>query len=99
MPRESALVRAEIGPAADWGPQEHLLAAVFDTLSLANWQRGSGKKSRKPKPLPRPGENVKVAEKKTSMSIDEMLAFQAKWRAGESPDGIERKPGRTKTKR
>lgn len=40
---------------ASWGLTELLLAEAVDALRIANWQRGSGKRSEYPKPLPRPG--------------------------------------------
>lgn len=40
---------------ANWTLDRHLLAAIYDAVSVANWQRGSGKKKDRPKPLPRPG--------------------------------------------
>jgi hypothetical protein len=54
LPRDSAFVRSVLGEQADWSLTDHLLAAIFDTLASANWQRGGGK-GRRPKPLPRPG--------------------------------------------
>ena len=42
-------------PLGQWDTSEHLLAAIFDTLRGANYQR-SGGKGKKPKPLPRPGD-------------------------------------------
>lgn len=38
-----------------WGLPEQLLAAVVDELAIANWQRGQGKRTDYPKPIPRPG--------------------------------------------
>lgn len=43
---------------SSWGIQEHLLAVAVDLLAGANWQRGGGK-GMKPKPLSRPGVEVK----------------------------------------
>lgn len=43
------------GELDQWGTAEHLLAAIYDALKGANWQRGGGKGT-KPKPLPRPGD-------------------------------------------
>ncbi|MGE3835243.1 MAG: hypothetical protein AB7H43_10700 [Acidimicrobiia bacterium] len=53
LPLTSRTARAQFGPAADWGPAEHLLAHVADLLAGANWQRGGGKGQR-PSPIPRP---------------------------------------------
>jgi hypothetical protein len=52
--RTSALHRALAGDDHVWGLQEQLQAATVDVLQAANWQR-TGKKSGKPKPIPRPG--------------------------------------------
>lgn len=40
---------------AAWSLTDLLLAEVADALRIANWQRGSGKRSEFPKPIPRPG--------------------------------------------
>lgn len=57
LPSDAATVRAEVGPAAAWSVEAHLLAAMFDVLRVANWQRGADPKHPppKPKPTPRPG--------------------------------------------
>lgn len=62
LPRESATVRA-VAPETVWGPQEHLLAEVADTLRWIAWSKSSdGAKNRnKPKPIPRPGQADKSA--------------------------------------
>ena len=39
----------------EWGLAEQLLAQVADMVTVANWQRGAGKKRDYPKPIPRPG--------------------------------------------
>lgn len=54
LPPGSALDRAQNGEEAVWDLHAHLLAAVFDTLTWANYQRTDGK-GQKPKPLQRPG--------------------------------------------
>lgn len=53
LPADAA-TRAALDEGAPWGLNEHLLAAVLDTLRAGNWQRGGGKSAR-PKPIPRPG--------------------------------------------
>lgn len=53
LPRDSALNRSQLGPAALWDTNSHLLALVADILSGGNWQRGGGKGPR-PKPMQRP---------------------------------------------
>lgn len=54
-PRTSALFRATNPDAADWGLAEQLTAAVFDAVQVGNWQRASGKRHERPRPIPRPG--------------------------------------------
>lgn len=55
QPRTSALMRVMDPDTAAWGLSEHLLAVIADAGLTANWQRGRGKKSDRPKPIPRPG--------------------------------------------
>lgn len=43
------------GEQAHWGPVEHLLATIADILNLILWLTGNPKKTKQPKPLPRPG--------------------------------------------
>jgi hypothetical protein len=38
-----------------WGLSEQLLAAIFDSLAIANWQRGGDENAKRPERLPRPG--------------------------------------------
>lgn len=71
------------GAEVVWGLQEQLLAAVFDVLRMANWQRSG--KGEKPKPLPRPG----VTEDKTvkrfgtgSMNLQEAAKWKRRRRNG-----------------
>jgi hypothetical protein len=44
---------------------DHLLASIYDALSVANWQRSAdgSKGKNKPKPLKRPGEEAAREEK------------------------------------
>lgn len=58
LPPQSATWVSKNGGDALWGLSEQLLAAVVDSLNLANWQRSAqGAKSppKKPDPIPRPG--------------------------------------------
>lgn len=56
LPRDSALVRAQLGAdRAEWDLTPMLLAAIADALHVANWQRAGNKKNPKPKQIPRPG--------------------------------------------
>lgn len=54
-PRFSAFYRAQHPDEWMWTEQEHLLAAIADSLAIANWQRGNGKRSDYPRPIKRPG--------------------------------------------
>lgn len=54
-PRGSALDRVVNPEESQWGLAEHLQAATFDALRVANWQRGEARKSDFPKPTLRPG--------------------------------------------
>lgn len=42
-----------------WSTSDYLLAAIFDSSEMGNWQRGGGK-GQKPQPLPRPGSKHKT---------------------------------------
>ena len=70
-PRDSAFGRAMLGEHADWTLTDHLLAIVIDHLAAANWQRGGGK-SKRPKPIPRPGVHDPDARRfGTTVSLEE----------------------------
>lgn len=56
-PRDSAVHRSIVGADHEWGLSEQLLAALFDVLAVANWQRGGDEHAKKPDPLRRPGVN------------------------------------------
>lgn len=75
-PTDSAIHRSFAGPDHVWGLQEHLLAAVFDVLAVANWQRGGDENGKKPERLERPGVKKQIdgqtlAQGK-AMSIEDM---------------------------
>ncbi|WP_435862954.1 hypothetical protein [Streptomyces phaeochromogenes] len=61
LPRDSALVRALHGEAADWSVTDHLLATVVDQLAEANWMFATVNRDEDaesidfPEPVPRPG--------------------------------------------
>ncbi|MBE1498012.1 hypothetical protein H4696_005112 [Amycolatopsis lexingtonensis] len=78
LPRESALVRALHGEAAEWGLTEHLLAGAVDELAVGNWlfvaansAEGADQPDR-PRPVPRPGV---APEPDPAASTDEIAAF------------------------
>lgn len=54
LPDECRLARSVAGEIAGWGPQERILADIYDVLADANWQRGGNKNQTRPKPYPRP---------------------------------------------
>lgn len=107
-PRESAYARAKLGEKVAWGETEHLLAAIFDALQIANWQRGNaGKKapSPKPKPIPRPGVNrdkgrvgfgaipIKDFDAWWSGELDDSTARESSASRSETPSLTERLAG------
>lgn len=55
---DSAVARHLRGPKAGWGHTQELLARIIEVLQDANWQRQGIKTAPKPKPVPRPGEQV-----------------------------------------
>ncbi|REE95161.1 hypothetical protein [Thermomonospora umbrina] len=61
LPRDSAFVRAVHGEDAEWGLNEHLMAAVVDHLAIGNWLFTSAhlpedeSPPEQPRPVPRPG--------------------------------------------
>ncbi|MGN9819440.1 hypothetical protein ACTMUQ_29340 [Streptomyces sp. SD11] len=61
LPRDSALIRALHGEAADWSVTDYLLAAVVDQLAEANWMFATVNRDEDaesidfPEPVPRPG--------------------------------------------
>ncbi|MEX2985344.1 hypothetical protein [Streptomyces sp. C36] len=61
MPRDSAINRDLHGEAVEWDASTHLLAAITDHLSVANWLTttiNSGEDAEPldyPEPVPRPG--------------------------------------------
>lgn len=62
----------------EWALDALLLAEVADALRVANWQRGGGKRSDYPKPIPRPGvEPESTTYGKGAIPIDEMEAWLA----------------------
>lgn len=55
QPERSALARVMDPEGSAWGLSEQLLAAIADASHVRVWQAGAGKKSDRPKPIPRPG--------------------------------------------
>ena len=46
-----------------WATMEYMLANVVDLLNAGNWQRSGDKRARRPKPMPRPGDNDDATQK------------------------------------
>lgn len=61
LPRSSETSRAVNGPAAEWGPTEHLLAIIADRLARIEYaytcvNSDGGTSPTPPEPIPRPGD-------------------------------------------
>lgn len=73
LPRNSALVREIHGEETlAWDITNQLLAAIADLQAIANWQRSGGKRSERPKPIPRPGIEKPKQYGGDAVSIEEM---------------------------
>lgn len=90
LPLDSATARAEIGDAAAWPIEAHLMAGVYDQLAQANWQRsvihGRGRMPPKPKPIPRPGVADQTDGRKLGgqgYSVEDFDRIYAEMTAGE----------------
>lgn len=46
-----------------WAATEYMLANIADLLSAGNWQRGGDRNARRPKPMPRPGDNDEAVQR------------------------------------
>ena len=85
-PRGSALDRVSNPDEWQWGLAEHLMAATFDALRVANWQRGQAKQSDFPKPTARPGvEPEGKTFGRDALPMDEMTKFLG-WDTSESAE-------------
>lgn len=91
LPADSATVRARIGPSAAWTTSEHLLALIADRLGIANWQRQGKRTSKRPQPLPRPGQDNgrhRIGARSRPRSMREVDRLMAHWSAPR-PDRVE----------
>lgn len=69
----SAFYRHHNPDASEWDIYSMLLADVVDSVRVANWQRGSGKRSEYPEPIVRPGyEPLKETFGGKPVSLEEM---------------------------
>lgn len=57
-----------------WTVDTYLLALAVDALNGANWQRAGDGKSKRPTPIPRPGEDEARAERVAGLAA----AFKAR---------------------
>jgi hypothetical protein len=74
LPEDSAVYRSERGP---WGLGEQLLAALVDETRVGNWQRAqihTKERLKPPKPIERPGVEVKQKPKMTNELAAKLLA-------------------------
>lgn len=63
--RDTALMRTVYEEQVAWGPTEQLLADAVDALNLQTWLASDTKKSKRPKPIKRPG----VAEEQPTQTF------------------------------
>lgn len=77
----SALYLEQYPEHHGWNMTAHLLAAVVDSLTMGNWQRGGDKHRPKPKPTPRPDEKPKSTSYGTTVMT---MAEADAWLAGDS---------------
>lgn len=73
-------MRAVYGASFEWDSPTYLLAAIFDAVNWANYQRGGGKGAR-PKPVARPGEKPPTDETRmgTPVPIEEARVILDNW--------------------
>lgn len=76
----AALARAMDPEGSAWGLSEQLLAAIADASHVRVWQSGSGKRSDRPKPIPRPG--VETGTKKVHRHEVLPAGEMASWLGG-----------------
>ena len=86
-PRDSTVYRVVFGEQADWGVTDHLLATIADILNLILWLTGNPKKTKQPKPLPRPGQDPPKQEQTfgsaaTAVRVED---FWGIWNQGMEP--------------
>jgi hypothetical protein len=82
LPPDSAYATASNPERAAWPLTDHLLAAIFDSLQLANWQRAGNNNAPKPPRVPRPGVRDEEAQRLsfTEVRAKEFLERQAQRR-------------------
>jgi hypothetical protein len=81
LPRESAVMRAELGEAADWSRSDHLLAALIELVDVSSWRAVAphvkkGWRPPKPVQVPRPG-STQRRTKRNATSADLARIFGA----------------------
>lgn len=77
QPGTAALARAMDAEGSAWGLTEQLLAAIADASHVRVWQAGSGKRSDRPKPIPRPGveTDTKTIHKHEVLPVTDMASW------------------------
>lgn len=73
--RSSALFRAMNPDEFEWTLTNLLTAEVADAVRVANWQRGEGKRSDLPKPIPRPGVQTEKRYGREAVPMDVMAEW------------------------
>jgi len=77
-PEPKGQLARELDGRAEWSDNEWLLAQIADATSLILWAVAGGKKSQRPKPLPRPGEEKRKRGGLRVMPVDQMRALLAR---------------------
>jgi hypothetical protein len=79
-----------VGPKAQWGPVEHLLAIAVDAIQVNTWaflSANSKTKPQRPKPLHRPGMNDpdRIGGRGRGFSIEQLRRRLAESNGPNSP--------------
>jgi hypothetical protein len=80
-----AQVWKAVGTDRSWTEGEHLQAFLIDVAQMANWQRGQDKSAAKPRPFPRPGDQIRAARKREGIAA-KGRAFEARQRAKQTTE-------------
>ena len=76
--RDSAYVRAKVGPDIEWTLDRELLAGIADVLVSLSWRLG-GSKGPRPKPIKRPSTRGESKSFGVSEGFDTPEEFDAWW--------------------
>jgi hypothetical protein len=85
LPRTGQVAQAVLGPAASWGDQEELLAAIVDVLGYINYLLGRAHfpkqaPAKPPKPIPRPGQQAEAEAVEEPITAEELAEALAEFR-------------------